>query len=143
MLEPAGVLGQLVAASRARANEHSLACRQSVKQFTASLAIRPDDMRVRWLLNVASRRQGGYPENVPQAYRISFDWFDSDLKVGRFDDVARQAGLGAGGPSRAGSSVFDDFTGDGLPDIFVASLDTDRGATLYVNRGNGTFEVWP
>jgi hypothetical protein len=44
------------------------------------------------------------------------------------------------GPSQAGGSVFDDFTGDGLPDLFVTSLDVDRGASLYVNRGDGRFD---
>ena len=43
-------------------------------------------------------------------------------------------------PGLAGGSIFDDFTGDGLPDLFTTSLDTDVGATLYVNRGDGTFE---
>ncbi len=40
----------------------------------------------------------------------------------------------------AGGSLFDDFTGDGLPDVFTTSFDTDFGASLFVNRGDGTFE---
>ena len=40
----------------------------------------------------------------------------------------------------AGGSVFDDFTGDGLPDVFTSSFDVDLGASLFVNRGDGTFE---
>ena len=40
----------------------------------------------------------------------------------------------------AGGSLFDDFTGDGLPDVFTTSFDTDLGASLFVNRGDGTFE---
>jgi hypothetical protein len=56
----------------------------------------------------------------------------------RFEDVASTAGLRAG-PTMAGASLFDDFNGDRLPDLFFTSLDTDRGASLYVNRGDGTF----
>ena len=44
------------------------------------------------------------------------------------------------GPNLAGGSVFDDFNGDGLPDLFTTSLDADLGASLFINRGDGTFE---
>ena len=40
----------------------------------------------------------------------------------------------------AGGSIFDDFTGDGLPDVFTTSFDADLGSSLFVNRGDGTFE---
>ena len=51
----------------------------------------------------------------------------------------------AGGPGGAraqpgGRGVFDDFNGDDLPDLFTTSIDVDRGASLFVNRGDGTFE---
>ena len=68
------------------------------------------------------------------------DTFQSTVDVGRFQNVAPLVGLTSRGPNQAGGSVFDDFTGDGLPDLFVTSLDVDRGAALYVNRGDGTFE---
>ena len=34
--------------------------------------------------------------------------------------------------------MFDDFNGDGFPDLFITSLDTRKGAALFVNRGDGT-----
>ena len=40
----------------------------------------------------------------------------------------------------AGGCIFDDFNGDGRPDLFTTSFDVDRGASLFVNRGDGTFE---
>ena len=40
----------------------------------------------------------------------------------------------------AGGSLFDDFTGDGLPDLLTTSIDADLGASLFVNRGDGSFE---
>ena len=43
----------------------------------------------------------------------------------------------------AGGSVFDDFNGDGLPDIFTTSFDTDLGASLFVNRGDGRSRTAP
>ena len=39
----------------------------------------------------------------------------------------------------AGGSVFDDFDGDDLVDLFTTSIDVDRGASLFLNRGDGTF----
>ena len=54
--------------------------------------------------------------------------------------MAPPVGLDVRGPNLAGGSIFDDFTGDGLPDLFTTSLDADLGASLFVNRGDGTFE---
>ena len=44
------------------------------------------------------------------------------------------------GPNLAGGSIFDDFNGDDLPDLFTTSIDVDRGASLFLNRGDGTFD---
>ena len=52
----------------------------------------------------------------------------------------RGSGWASRGPNLAGGSIFDDFNGDGLPDLFTTSLDADLGASLFVNRGDGTFE---
>jgi hypothetical protein len=62
------------------------------------------------------------------------------IDPGRFEDVTARAGLAARGPNLAGGSVFDDLDGDGRPDLLVTSLDAGRGAALYRNRGDGTFE---
>ena len=41
----------------------------------------------------------------------------------------------------AGGSIFDDFNGDGLLDVFTTPLDADREVPpLFINRGDGTFE---
>jgi hypothetical protein len=83
---------------------------------------------------------GEYPMKVPPKYLISLDTFQSKIDVARFENVAPLVGLTSRGPNLSGGSIFDDFTGDGLPDLFTTSLDADRGASLYVNRGDGTFE---
>ena len=82
---------------------------------------------------------GEYPEKVPPEWLIPLDPFRSRLDVGRFENIAPRVGLNDRGPNMAGGSVFDDFTGDGLPDVFTSSFDTDLGASLFVNRGDGTF----
>src|SRR5579883_1813306 len=114
--------------------------REAIRQFTAYLQEWPGDLRVRWLRNLAYMTLGEYPQQVPPAYLIPLDRFRSRIDVGRFVNVAAQAGLTARGPDLGRGSLFDDFSGDGLPDLLTTSLDADRGAALFVNRGDGTFE---
>jgi hypothetical protein len=114
--------------------------REAVERFTTHLQTWPDDLRVRWLLNLAYMTLGEYPEKVPRPYLIPLDRFGSTQDAGRFEDVAQRAGLTARGPNLAGAGLFDDFNGDGLPDLFIGSLDVERGAGLFLNRGDGTFE---
>jgi hypothetical protein len=113
--------------------------REAVGHFTALLDEDPGDVRIRWLLNLAYMTLGEYPEKVPARYLVPIDGFRSEAKVGRFTNVASHAGLNARGPGQAGGSIFDDFNGDGLPDVFVSSFDAQDGASLFLNRGDGTF----
>jgi hypothetical protein len=114
--------------------------REAVERFAAYLEEWPGDLRIRWLLNLAYMTLGEYPDKVPPKHRIPLDTFRSKLDVVRFDNVAPLVGLTARGPNLAGGSIFDDFTGDGLPDLFTTSLDAELGASLFVNRGDGTFD---
>lgn len=121
------------------AHRQQAGSREAIVQFTRYLDVNPGDLRVRWLLNLAYMTLGEYPSKVPPRDLIPIDPFPSKLDVGLFENVALKAGLAARGPNLAGGSVFDDFTGDGLPDLFTTSLDVDRGASLFVNKGDGTF----
>ena len=126
--------------SRQAVHQNQEGSREAVRWFTEYLREWPGDLRVIWLLNIAYMTLGEYPEKVPPQFLISVDLFRSKLDVGRFENVAPLVGLTARGPNLCGGSIFDDFTGDGLPDIFTTSLDADLGASLYVNLGDGTFE---
>src|SRR4029077_20026765 len=95
---------------------------------------------MRWLLNIAYMTLGEYPQKVPVDHLIPPAAYSSKLDPGRFVNVAPLAGLDSRGPNMLGGSVFDDFTGDGRPDILVLSGDWDKGGSLFVNLGNGTFE---
>ena len=113
---------------------------EAVRWFTDYLEERPGDLRVLWLLNLAYMTLGQYPEGVPTKYRLPVEMFKSKADFGRFENVAMRVGLDARGPNLAGGSVFDDLTGDGLPDLFSTSLDATKGASLFVNKGDGTFQ---
>ena len=117
--------------------------RAAIGHFTSYLRQRPEDLGVRWLLNVAYMTLGEYPEKVPPEWRIPLEPFGSRLDIGRFENAAPQAGLNARGPNMAGGSIFDDFTGDGLPDVFTTSFDADLGSSLFVNRGTGRLRTAP
>jgi len=119
---------------------HQAGSREAVEQFTAYLEEWPGDLRIRWLLNLTYMTLGEYPEKVPPAHLIPLNRFRSRIDVGRFENVAPRVGLGARGPSLAGGSIFDDFNGDGLPDLLTTSVAADQGASLFINRGDGTFE---
>jgi len=114
--------------------------RDAVRWFTAYLQESPRDIRIIWLLNIAYMTLGEYPEKVPPRYLIPAELFRSKVDVGHFENVATRAGLTSRGPNLAGGSIFDDFNGDGLPDLFTTSLDADLGASLFINRGDGTFD---
>ncbi len=114
--------------------------REAVRYFTTYLEARPGDLRVRWLLNLAYMTLGEYPARVPARHLIPLETLGSQAEVRRFENVAPLVGLTARGANLAGGSIFDDFTGDGRPDLFTTSLDAKFGAALHVNRGDGTFE---
>jgi hypothetical protein len=114
--------------------------REALKWFNAYLEESPRDLRVIWLLNIASMTVGDYPDKVPASYRLPIGLLSPAVGVGRFENVASPSGLTVRGPNLAGGSIFDDFNGDGLPDLFTTSLDADLGASLYVNRGDGHFD---
>ena len=114
--------------------------RAAADYFTEYLRRRPGDLGVRWLLNAAAMTLGTYPDRVPREFLLPLDPFESRGDVGRFENVAPLVGLDARGPNMSGGSIFDDFTGDGLPDIVTTTTDWDMGASFFVNRGDGTFE---
>ena len=82
---------------------------------------------------------GEYPDQVPSRYRIPLKPFLSKTDVHRFPNVAPRVGLDLE-ENMAGGSITDDFTGDGLIDVFVSTSDPTRGCRLFVNRGDGSFE---
>jgi FG-GAP-like repeat/ASPIC and UnbV len=114
--------------------------REAIRRFTTYLEQRPEDLGVRWLLNVAYMTLGEYPGGVPKDQLIPLGPFRSDGGVGRLENVAGRVGLSERGANMAGGAIVDDFNGDGLPDIFTSTKDPTRGCTLFINRGDGTFE---
>ena len=109
----------------------------AIQEFTKALKVDPQNLRYRWLLNLAHMTQGSYPDGVPHDWLIPPRVFDSDYDIKRFVDVAASAGVAP--ISLAGGVVMEDFDGDGLLDLMVSEWGIDRQLRYYHNSGDGTF----
>ncbi len=123
---------------------------EAIERFETYLRRRPEDMGIRWLLDLAYMTLGRYPQSVPAEFYLPiepapaapspFHSITSSADLPRFENVAVRVGLAVRGPDMAGGAIYDDFTGDDRPDLFWTSFDPDLGASLFVNRGDGLFE---
>jgi tetratricopeptide (TPR) repeat protein len=111
--------------------------KQAIAYFLKFLEQRPDNLEVRWLLNLAYTTLGEYPSGVPVAYLISESNFHSKENIGRFVDRASDAGLNVFGA--AGGIIVDDFDNDGLLDVVVTSMNVCDPLHFFHNNGDGTF----
>ncbi len=110
---------------------------RAIAHFLNFLKQKPDDLEVRWLLNLAYMTIGRYPDKVPPAYLISPAALASTEDVGRFRDVAPQAGLNV--VATAGGVIVDDFAGNGRFDVVTSNFDSCGPMHYFRNKGDGTF----
>jgi tetratricopeptide (TPR) repeat protein len=109
---------------------------RAIQRFLSYLQQKPDDLEVRWLLNLAYMAVGKYPAAVPQRFRIPPERFASAEDVGRFTDVAPQAGLDVF--ATAGGLIVDDF-GSGRFDVVTSNFYSCGPLHYFRNNGDGTF----
>ncbi len=115
--------------------------RRAIQYFTKYLQQQPENVEVRWLLNVAYTTVGGYPAEVPAAFLVPKEALtgsqSAENPIGLFRDVAVAAGLNTF--SGAGGVVVDDFDNDGLLDVVTSSMDMCEPLRFFHNNGDGTF----
>lgn len=109
----------------------------AVRHFEKYLEGVPSELEVRWLLNIAEMTLGNYPDGVPPQYLIPPSVFASTETVGRFIDVAPDAGLNLFALSSG--VLVDDFDNDGLLDVATSSYDACAPMHFFHNNGDGTF----
>lgn len=114
--------------------------RRAIQHFTRYLEKRPDDLGVRWLLNVAYMTLNEYPHQVPPKDLIPLEPFQSRVDIGRFPNVSAQVGLFDAGENDAGACIVDDFNGDDLLDLFTSNVDPEGIPRLFLNQGDGQFK---
>lgn len=113
--------------------------RNAIKHFTEYLARFPDDLEVKWLLNLAHMTLGEYPDKVDPRHRLSFDAFArSEFDIGQFRDVSHLVGLER--MNLSGGGIMEDFDNDGLFDIVVSSCAHNEKMGYFRNKGDGAFE---
>src|SRR5262249_47757180 len=67
--------------------------RLAIENFTEYLEQFPDDLGVRWLLNVAYMTVGEHPVQVPSRHLLTFDRFGTEFDIGRFRDIGHLVGV--------------------------------------------------
>ena len=94
-------------------------------------------LAARWLLNLAYMTVAGYPDEVPEPYRLPPETFESAETMPRFANVAPALGLDTF--DLCGGAIVDDFDNDGYLDIVVSTWDTRGQLRLFRNNRDGTF----
>ena len=110
--------------------------RNAVRCLTALLRDKPDDLKARWLLNIAYMTLGGYPRSVPARWLIPIKDY-GDYPMRKFYNAAPDMGLNLSG--WAGSVIIEDFEGNGRLDLMVSSQRPDGQLRYFRNNGDGTF----
>ena len=90
-----------------------------------------------WLLNLAYMTVDGYPDDVPEPFRLPPETFRSAETMPRFANIAPALGLDTF--DMCGGAIADDFDNDGYLDIFVSTWDTAGQLRLFRNNRDGTF----
>ena len=90
-----------------------------------------------WLLNIAYMTVGGYPDEVPEPYRLPPETFQSTWTMPRFANIAPALGLDTF--DMCGGAVADDFDNDGYLDIVVSTWDSRGQIRYFRNNRDGTF----
>lgn len=111
--------------------------KRAIEVLERILARNPEQMTARWLLNLAYMTIGGYPDRVPEAWRVPPEAFRSDEPFPRFPEVAPELDLNA--MTLAGASVIDDFDGDGTLEIVTSSWEPDGPLQMWKRLADGTW----
>jgi hypothetical protein len=110
---------------------------KAIDLFSRYLERDPDDLTVKYLLNVAYMTLGTYPSAVPPKYLISPSLFESKEPAPHFVDVAPAAGINSF--SMAGGVIVEDFENNGSLDVVTSSMNMCEHLHYFHNNGNGTF----
>ncbi len=94
-------------------------------------------VKARWLLNLAHMTLGDHPAAVEPEHRLPLAAFGSEAEFPRFVNVAPE--LGVDSFNLSGGAVVDDFDGDFDLDIFTTTFDPEGSPRLFLNDGRGEF----
>ncbi len=125
--------------SAAAVHRNTKGSRTAIKHFTEYLTQFPNDLEVKWLLNLAHMTLGEYPQKVNPNYLVSLDRYTkSEFDIGKFRDVGHVVGVNRF--NQAGGVIMEDFDKDGLLDFVITTFDPTEHMCFFRNKGDGTFE---
>ena len=114
---------------------------QSQREASKKSTRREENLDLRmaalWLLNIAFMTLDEYPDGVPEKYRISPEFFQSQVEFPRFENVEPKLNLNT--YNHAGGAIVDDFDNDDYLDIFTTSSDPTIQTRFFRNNQDGTF----
>jgi tetratricopeptide (TPR) repeat protein len=111
---------------------------KAIAYFLKYLESKPDDLEVKWILNLAYMTLGKYPDGVPPKYLITAPATEAPGEsIGRFTDVAHEAGLDVF--QLSGGVIVEDFANRGLFDVVTSGYDICSHLLYFHNNGDGTF----
>jgi tetratricopeptide (TPR) repeat protein len=113
------------------------ASQKAVEFFLKVLERKPDAADAKWELNLAYMTLGQYPAGVPAKYLIPSSVFESPEDVGRFVDVAPEAGINL--YSMSGGLIVDDLENNGQLDIVTSDFGQCAPMHYFHNNADGTF----
>jgi hypothetical protein len=111
--------------------------RRAIELLSGVLARDANDLRARWLLNLACMTVGEYPDGVPAEQRVPPKVFTSDEPFPRFVDVAPELGLNTF--TLAGGVILDDFDGDDVLDVVTSDMHPRGKLQVWKGQRDGTF----
>jgi hypothetical protein len=125
--------------SQAAIHIHPNGSRQAIHHFMEYFEEFPDDLAVRWLLNVAHMTLGKHPTGVDPRFVVSLDhYLKNEFNIGKFHDIGHKIGVISF--TQAGGAIMDDFDNDGLLDLVTTTFDPTSSINIYRNNGKGTFD---
>ncbi len=111
--------------------------RRAMELLLVLLERQPKSMSSRWLLNLAAMTVGGFPDLVPEPWRLPDGAVEAGFAFPRFTDIAPE--LGINDNDLSGGAVVEDLDNDGDLDIVTSSLDPSVPLSFYRNDGGGVF----
>lgn len=103
--------------------------------YSALYDFRPNDLEIRWLLNIAYMALGEYPDEVPAQVFIPLP---ESTELESFPNIGGNLGVDVNDLS--GSVIADDFTKNGYLDILASSWGRYGSIKLFANEGADGFK---
>jgi FG-GAP-like repeat/ASPIC and UnbV len=110
---------------------------KAIQIYQDILAVFPNDLDSRWLLNLAYMTLGEYPSAVPTHLLIPPKAFASEYDLPTYENVAMYLGVDMN--DLAGGVITDDFNNDGFIDIIASSWALHGQIRYFKNMGDGSF----